>query len=264
MNSIYTPLDEIRPVLAARRNDRNLVSAVLGYLGDDQPQFVEALRDPFTHPSAILCRPLATPNVEMTLFTATARRLGFAAQVLEYPDRFVTANAEKRALWRISFDARPNERGLRDVTLFDPTEHQGKHLASIRTRTGLSLRAFHNGLVSAMGGAGVGSHDMSSWFSDLKERHADHYERFMSVFMFGAVWFEDFLFDDKRESAYLNGVVLPAAEALQRRFGLKPMVCNFVPQELSQSPKLLKYDSVHAGLINKLAGTSPVHARAVA
>lgn len=168
----------------------------------------------------------------MIYFCKKARTLGLSPVVLEYPDRFVGFNVEKKFLRVMPFIETVGLAATVTHKLFKRGSSEGRLICEIETATGELVIDFHHDLLQGHLSDPPTVIDQTIWFGSLKQFFFPHYSGFLSTFISHGVLFENFLMDDVRESRFLSQVIYPGFLEIVARFGLRPLVFRHLPMAI--------------------------------
>lgn len=229
--NLLTPHQEAISELTRRRADSDLVSRVESYLGNDVPEYFNP------EPVLYLARHLATPNFETLRFLHLAESIGIHVVLGEDTrDRFAPHNPLKKALGQLSVCLEIGQKGgvirerFQKMTVIDFNTYSGKRLDSVHTLWGERLPDFHTRLLKPYLRGHTTVIDDAEWI-DRNDRGdlLAHYKRFLALFVAHGVLFEDYWFEDKHESLFMEAILLPAAEFIAREFGVCPLITHLTP-----------------------------------
>ena len=226
LDHIFTEQSLALESLLRRREDSVLVRSVNQYLSGDIPQ-------PFisSRPIFYLARHLATPCFE-TLHAIELARGHNAILVIgqDSKSKFVSHNELKHALGRLSFVVGRDRNGNDIVTkkrVIDFSSAGGKALSSVQTLFGASLTAVHQALMSPFLTDDVKVFEECEWIDRWARNDIHHqYRRMLSFACVNAIMLEWFT---ETEHDFARQVILPAFNAIQNVFGVRPLVVRLVP-----------------------------------
>jgi hypothetical protein len=235
---MYSSWEDIVEERHRRRNDKSLAKALHAFWRHYLPPFLDLLGPD----AAILARPVATPNFETILFCENARERGLSPIVLEYPDKFVGFNIEKKFLREMHFAPSIESSAVATHFLFDRRPTEGKLIREILTNTGRSVIDDHHQFLRKRLCPPPQMIDDTSWFGALKQQYHPYYAGFLSVFLIHGVWFENFLLDDARETKFLSETIYPGFCEVCRLFGMRPLIFRHLPIESEGAVEWHYYD----------------------
>jgi hypothetical protein len=216
---IYTPVEAALAVLRQRRRDPELMKSVVEFLGGDIPDYL-LKADCF-----VLPRHIATPNNEALYVLEQARKHGALAVFSQDPkDKFTSVNNLKRRLARPEICAEtPARLSYRKIDIVDVPQYEGKRLHEVHCRDGRGLIDFHNSLFDRLPVRDFFLADDSGWI-DRNHRGdvANHYRRYLALFVTHGVLFEDFETADDAELR--ERTVHPLLAEFEVRWGLHPLI----------------------------------------
>jgi hypothetical protein len=223
--SIYTPLDVACEELHRRRADRALEQRIYEFLEGDVPDIFRE------YPVAVSTAHVATPNFALIEFRNHASKADLKAVVFEYlDDLFVSTNFDKVSLAKIRFRLGTDRWHSRKIIdLGGSAEKQP--LRELQTFWGEPLVEFHHRLLEQVL-PDVSAHDGSSWYARRGHQPSSRYPAVMALFIRHGILFENFL-TTGREREFTESVVLPAFQAVQERFGLRPLIVPIAVQNES-------------------------------
>jgi hypothetical protein len=237
MHGFYTPIDKVKEELERRLNNPDLKAKVQEYIDCDLPQPL------VKGPRAVLCRDLATPDLECLYFVKQARSLMLAPVVFEGVEgKFVTLATDKLGLVKLRFfdgydknkNIRYHYRKLIDIPAFD-----GKRFCDIPTLWHENLVECHHRLLQSHVDAGnLEIFDDLRWFKKETGRspHAfEYYKIFFSFFVCHGVQFENYITDES-EQTFFYEVIQPAYEFVTSIFGVPPLVVELAPRGGASNP----------------------------
>lgn len=211
---------------------------VARYLEDDIP---EPFRD---EPVLYLARHIATPNFETLRFLHLVEPLNMKTVISQDPrDKFVSNNQLKKALGKLPVltharikDGVYHEQFER-VSIVDFNTMNGKPFYEVQTLWGESLTDFHKSLFEKFARYPVHIVNDSEWI-DRQHRGnlLAHYKKFLALFVVHGVLFEDYALDDREEARFIRTVLRPAYAAVERHFGLRPLIAPLTPTSM-ESPE---------------------------
>lgn len=225
MKNLYTPLEEVKAILAARRNDTALLKRVEEFLG---PKLPEPL---IQGNKAVLVRCIASPDNEFFHFHDLAAKAGLDPLLIEYPeDKFVARNSDKYALCKLHFYKEGMERfeEAKKISLINFNTQEGKKFKDIITINGSSLVSFHHDLLQKSAGGTVEVFDFSDYFFSTRFQSEYYYLYYLGLFLCHGVLFENMLMSEEEREFTLTKVV-PSFEKLESMFGIRPLIVPVTP-----------------------------------
>lgn len=220
--NIYTSADEAGKIIRARWADENLRKKVEEQLKNDFP---DILRD---GNCGMIWRQIGTPDREFERFLHLCKIATLEPVCFEYVnDKFVARNFTKFQLVSLAFEEgvnKHNETIIRRKKIIDFAGSEMKKMSELVTLWGENLVEFHHQFLLAMfpeiRGRVV---DLSDWIARIGGSPDKYYYSILSLALCHTVIFDDFdLLED--ENAFINEIVLPAFNALERDYGLKPVI----------------------------------------
>ncbi|NVN91194.1 MAG: hypothetical protein HXX11_11405 [Desulfuromonadales bacterium] len=226
MDDVHSSLNEARTEIHRRWNDAALKRSVEEMLG------VHLWPEMKGQPRGVLWRCLPSPDNGFTFFVQASQWMGLKAFLPEYiEDMFVHFNAEKKSLGRLSLSMPDGTMVTCDIVDFHAS--QGKPMTEVVLKTGESLVGFHHRLLDRSGYP-VMRRDLSDWWISLKPAR-NYYHYYLAHFIAHGVLFDVFeQEEDHRENVFLQEVVLPNIEKVEREFGKKPLIVRHYPPEQTE------------------------------
>lgn len=223
MQDLYTNLDEAKIQIQKRWNNDVLKNRVQEYLKKDLPE--KFLNGPY----AVLFRNIASPDLEFMYFLKIAKEHNLKPLVLEYTkDKFSTRNADKICLTKLAIFEKRDKNGNAIVQykkIVDMKGSDNKRFDEIETVDGRNLVQLHHELVQKMALHQIDIIDISDWISRNGGSAKEYYMSFFAFFIAHGVLFENFVTDES-EAQFERDVVLPAFDAVQSFFGLRPLIVS--------------------------------------
>ncbi len=237
IQGMYSSFDEILSELKARRGDKILRKKVSDFLGAHGFPYHK------DHHRAFFSRSIMTPNFELAYFMDLARDLGLDPMLLEYPDKLVGKNPAKYRLCKLQFHDDDNRRKLGDgIKVADMASQEGMRVTDVRTVTGEPLVDLHHRLLykhfPELNGKLV---DFFDWFNASRGKEEEYYLCYLALFVCDGVLFENFLHEDKEETAFVLDRILPSFNKACEIFGVKPLIFPLLPIEHERSNDWLAY-----------------------
>jgi len=225
--ALYTPLTEAVEELERRRNNTDLRARIDNFHHSCFPTFMSA------EPVGLLNRSIMTPNHEFDRFLSLLAGTKLVPLLVEFhQDVLVTYNPDKYRLGRQAFAITPDiARGMRVV---DWKSFEGKpppRISDVRTRNGLRLVDYHHALLeTAYPGSEKHLVDFSSWFMEAR-RGEFYYLRYLALFIYHGILFENFVVKDESELRFTLEKVVPSFKKAVELFGVRPLIVPILPAE---------------------------------
>lgn len=231
VQKIYTPLSVAKEEIWKRWGNKELRKNVSEFLGIKAERFFKE------SPVACLGRNIVSPTMEFSYFLELAKEIDLEPLVIEHvKDKFVTENPDKYYLAKLYFynkNGRKNDRNIDAdfINAIDFNKYQGEKICNINTMWGENLVDFQHRI----------SHDLfpNYWrksidiseILDLNHKGLSQcYDKYLALFIFGGVLFENFLLS-KNIKDFTHRVVVPAFAKLEKLFGIKPLIVPLSPIE---------------------------------
>ncbi|MFA7209124.1 MAG: hypothetical protein WC120_02455 [Parcubacteria group bacterium] len=223
-DGIYVSLDEAREELKKRWADVELRKRIEEELGD---KFLPPFKD---MPRAVLNRQVASPDNGFVFLYQCAKYVG--AEPLaweESEDIFVSFNEEKKGLGRLRVTLENGEKATVDVMDFHTNEK--KKLNECVLKNGEKLVDFHHNLCK-ISGYEMEIYDNPEWRKKVQDVSGYYYYTMLHLIAHG-ILFETFSFDDreKGEAGFVEKIVLPNIERVEKEFGLRPLIVRLYPED---------------------------------
>lgn len=235
---MYTAPENVLDILHERRKNLELIQKIEKYLG--------TIPETLQHdPKAILARAVATPNLESERFIETAERMRLKPAWMEFSaDKFTSANPDKKALGKLTFDLGRGRNGgkiIRSEKVVNFNAWDGKPFRDIKTLSGEGLVDFHHRLlsVSALNERATRS-DVSSWLADHGGSALKYYVPYLTLFVAHGALCEVFSREGK-EADFTQIIILPALEQIKDMFGFKPIIVAHLSPEAAHDPSWTHY-----------------------
>ena len=251
---LYTPIEVAVGELLARRH----ATASL----PTDPLAVYLHSDRF----AVIFRQVASPNFELERFAALAQATQLTPLVLEYyGDRFLTRNTLKCALAKLRFSRGYMTNDARRIPALAVTSlasSDNHAFRDIRTYWGQPLVSFHHELLGSVPAlASIRTLDITDWLQARGPDAAHNYTSFFSLFVNGAILFEDFLLTPQ-EQIFTTEIVIPAFEMVFSNSGARPLICRIDPTDDAGSSSWFHYPlELLPRVINRFSNTHLKHKR---
>ncbi len=226
-DEFYSSYSEVVEQLYIRKTDEQLKLKVLDYLGDDFPIFLNTEKQ-----HGVLVRAIQTPNYEHWYVFDVMQELHLDKVFCNYTrGKLVMKNSEKYHLVKMCFVDGFNSN--KDIivskkNIVNINESEGKILSDIYVKQGLSLVDFHKGLFEDLG-FDVNFFDISQWFDHVRVDKDGYYAKFLALFLFHGVLFDNFLLGDLDEQKFFEEKVWPSFNFIKEKFGIKPLVLPALP-----------------------------------
>jgi hypothetical protein len=222
---IHLSLDTARETLNRRWRDADLRQAVEEELGGN---FMSQFK---TRPRAVSFRQLASPDNGFMFFIQAANYIGAMPLVLEYhEDMFTHLNEEKKGLGRLHVTTENRAKARFDIMDFHANEK--KSLGACTLKGGERLVDFHHRLFD-LSGHKVELLDNSAWFKGHGKPKDFYHDLFLHYIAHGVAL--ESLFDETPSGvAFLEEIVVPVIEKIERGYGLKPLVVRQYPTEQTE------------------------------
>jgi hypothetical protein len=82
----------------------------------------------------------------------------------------------------------------------------------------------------------------SDWISrNYRGDLIEHYKRALALIIPNGILFE---FYEEADAMFVRNILKPALEAVEKEFGIKPLICNLVPEKLENVRNWNSYPSV--------------------
>lgn len=236
---IYTPLDVALRELQVRRNNVELKRKVEKYLGKSIPEPL------LLEPKVVLARQVTTPNFEIIRFLNVPDSTGLKPLFFEYhEDRLIYKNPSKYRLVRLAFHEGIGKNGgpKRDhVNIIDFDKFHGSTFSATSTLLGKSLVNFHHDLFKKRFPLYANSlFDASSWYKKHGQSPLKYYPKFLALFIYHGILFENFMLDQK-EFEFTKNIFLPAFLEIQEYFGVRPLIVALEPTGIEDDEFWLSY-----------------------
>lgn len=227
LRDIYTPLSVAKKEIRRRWNDKELRKKVDDFLGVKIEDFFKE------GPVACLGRNIASPTLEFNYFLELAKEISLRPLVIEHvKDKFVAKNSDKYHLAKLYFyDGDGKKRGSRvdAINAIDFNKFQGKKINSIHTSWGENFVDFHHRILKCQ----FPSHcketvDISDILDLSRKGLSKCYDKYLAIFIYGGVLFENFLLSKDLED-FTHKIVVPSFTKLEKKFGVRPLIVPLSP-----------------------------------
>lgn len=227
IEELYTPIEEAKKEIQRRWADKDLEKKVTKFLKGNIP-------DVFLHePRAVSTTHVATPNWALLEFRKEAQEIGLKPIIFEYlEDTFITTNFDKASLARMVFYHGRDDHGDMMTTgrpIIDLTgKEEKKRIIDIKTLWDHNLVDFHHEIFMSYC-PGVDVADGSSFYKAMGHCAKEYYPYILALYIRNGVLFENYI-ANKHEQKFLDEVLFPAFEIIEKEFGLKPLIVTIAPQ----------------------------------
>ncbi len=227
VEEIYTPIGVAREEIKRRWNDKELRQRIEKISGKDLPDVFKK------EPRAIFFRAVLTPNFETSYFydlTDLVELKPICAEL--YVDKFCTMNKDKVRLGKLVFLHKSHKNCCDIITKriainFDESEK--KPFTEIKTLNNKDFIEFHHHLYKKQYKEIMDIFDASSLKKE-GDSVREVYEKIFSICLTNGVLFENFIAkDNEHEKKFVEEVVLPAYNAVVKKFDLKPLIVPLLP-----------------------------------
>jgi hypothetical protein len=252
LSTIYTPFNRLKNEIQARWSNQELKSRVTSFLGNGFEQIIG------TEPCAVICRSIATPNLELDRYLRLSKSLELRPVILEYHDKFVAKNAEKYHLCKLTFFDRRKDGSLmpsKSYKVINFNTQEGKKIDQVRTLWGESIVDFHHDILIKKYSHLQGNiSDITDWFNQNRYLTKYYYLHFLSMFIRNAVLFDNFLVEDPEECSFFLQKVLPSFRKAEQMYGYKPLIYPALPQKRASEKYWYSYPTgIRKSIIYKMA-----------
>lgn len=226
MIDIYTPIEAVKEQGQKRWGDEALKKEVA--------QFVRQVPAPMlAQPRAWLGRYIASPDHELFQFLRRSQEAGLKPLIIEaLDDNFYRHNVDKMCLAQMGFLDKDGGEPLK-TKIIDVKRSHMKPFSSLKTSWGQDFIEFHHQLFFKHI-HNVERYAASPWFNLQGHNAKEYYPPLLALFICYGVMFEDFITNEDEERFAVE-VVYPAFEAIQSRFGMRPLIARiYSDEELSQ------------------------------
>nr|HRZ30544.1 hypothetical protein [Candidatus Paceibacterota bacterium] len=260
IEDLYTPLEEAREEIKRRWADKDLEKKVTEFLKGKIPEAF------LSEPRAVSTTHVATPNWALLEFRNRAQELGLKPLVFEYlEDIFITTNFDKASLARMVFYHGRDDHGDMMTTSRQAIDLTGKEekkkLKEIKTLWGEDFVGFHHKIFDSYC-LGVEIADGSSFYHEMGQYSKKYYPYILALYIRNGVLFENYI-ANKHEQKFLDEVLFPAFELVQKEFGLKPLIVTIAPQNEADNKYWWCYPEFIKNLIPKKVKTDGIEDREI-
>ncbi len=226
-----------------RQQDPSVQLRIEKFLRGDIPEYFK------NGPILYLARHINTPNFETIRFMYLMKHLGMNAVVShDSRGKFAPHNHIKRALGKLHVCTRLSQENgslhehYQNFTIIDFNSAAGKPFSDITTVWGEGLIDFHTRLFTELGLDHVESPDDAAWI----DRHhrtnlLEHYKELLSLFVVHGIFFENYNMEDKQERLFVQRILRPACEWVEKEFGYKPLIVPIFPTTLESCQFWISY-----------------------
>lgn len=237
LESLYTPLQDARTILAERRSQRESdldTIDTVEWIAQELPNHSDGY--------AFLCRWIATPNFETLRFLELARGSKLLPVIEEYyGDKFHDKNPLKKALTCLRFVSSAFE--VSSVMQITEATIHNISIGQITTIEGGSLVNFHRSLFNkALESAEMPFvYECTPQYKRISGCVHKYYRSLFKMCIKRGILFEDFL-PDHGEGEFTRRVVFPAFRNVCYETGLKPLVVRLCPRDNADAPLWYSYN----------------------
>lgn len=232
VDDIYTPLEEAKEEIWKRWKDIKLRKKMEKYVGK---KFFKLFFNKKC-PLAIIGRNIASPNNELLYFIEKANKLGLRPLCFEYlDDKFVGQNSDKYYLANIYFFEGKGRNGGNKISTFkliDVCKEDGKIFRDIKTLSGGSFVSFHHDFLDRLK-TKCKRFDGSSWLHENGAVAKKYYYKYLALFAYFGILFEDFV-TNKSEKKFLENIVIPHFKKVTKDLGVKPLIVELIGSSQSK------------------------------
>lgn len=249
---VYTSLGSAITAFDERQSDKQLADYLEKELRLSVPAALTKGK------TAVLARPIASPNYEMRRFVSIVEAIeGFCPVVWEYLDsKFTPQNDCKYYLARMPFYFGHGKKGglkLNYLNIIDIDGHNGKKISEIKTHCGKHFKDFHHEILDHTYKDKkiiVNAFDASSWYDAFGSKACVYYKHYLALFLKDAILFENFMLDVK-EVEFTREIFLPAFLELVEETGKKPLIVALEPTETEGDNFWMSYPGEIMELVQK-------------
>lgn len=239
-NNLYTPIVEAVELLIARQKDIDLSGKVLDFQNNSIPAPLSV-----DGQYGVLFRNICTPDCETEKFIEKCSSAGLVPVFFEYlDDLFVANNEDKHALCKLFFylnTANNGEINMYSIKIADFNKIEKQKISNICTNWGEKLHDFHHRIFKYYFPEDYENiYDLSEWLHLKGARASDYYDDFFALFIRHAILFDNFR-SSGEESGFVDKVVMPCFEIIQKKFGIKPLIVSLQEIEDEDNPKWWGY-----------------------
>ncbi len=244
----YSSYAEISRELDERKNDEELKFKILDYLGDDFPIF---LNNNLQHGLFVRC--IQTPNYEHWHVKDMMEDFNLHTMFCNYTaGKLVMKNSENYHLVKMCFIEGVNSKKeliFSKKNIVNINENEGKRLKDIFVKPNLNLIEFHQSLFEELGHE-ANFFDIAQWFDNARLSEDGYYAKFLALFIYHGVLFDNFLLADTEEQKFFMEKVWPSFEFIKNKFGVKPLILPILPIKDENNKLSLFYNSEIKNIIN--------------
>lgn len=246
--------------LKRRQNDPALRKKIEEYLSGDIPNYFN------DGPILCLSRHIVTPNFETLRFIHLMRQ--FEMKVVVTQDSkgiFVPMNHIKKALCKLPISQRLTQKGntlhehYKNLTIVDFNAADGKPFSYIETIWGEKLIDFHKRLFSELGIETIEIPDDAEWIDrHHRDNLLEHYKHLLSLFVVHGVFFENYDMKDPHERYFVQKILRPAFEFVEKHFGYRPLIVQAFPTTFESNRFWISYPPKVLDVVRKSLGSRVV------
>jgi hypothetical protein len=221
---IHISHDEAREELKKRWNNAELKSAIEKELrGNFWPEFK-------SRPRGLLWKNILSPDNGFMFFFQCCGYINVKPVAFEFlGDLYMSFNEEKKGLGQIRVELENGDKAT--INIMDLHRWNKKKLSEIIIKNGESLVDFHRNLLK-YSGYEIEIRDNTEW-THKNGKPADWYYFYLLHFVAHGVLFESFSAESDRE--FLDSVVYPTVEKIEKIFGSRPLIVSLYPDPNDQS-----------------------------
>lgn len=228
---LFRSLRDAQDELVKRRQDGALENATHALLSRHGAFMLKH----FIEPRAVLFRQIATPTHETLRFLRYAKQIKLEPLILEYyGDKFVSArNRYKRSLGKLPIYQHVSANGevaVKYHTILDFPAVEGRPFYSVKCKHGEPLISYHHRILNQVTQLPIESScvDATPWFGRIGLAAEKYYEEVFTLFIRDGILFENY-FVTPAERPFIESVIIPAYNAVSRRFGMSPLIVRLLP-----------------------------------
>jgi hypothetical protein len=223
---IHLSHDEARAELKKRWENVELRKAIEEELGEN---FWKEFKD---SPRGLLWKNILSPDNGFMFFYQCCNYIGIKPIAFEFlGDMYMSFNEEKKGLGQLCVELENGKKAK--VNIMDLHKWNKKKLSEVIVKKGETLVEFHRNLLK-FSGYEIELRDNTMW-TQKNGKPGDWYYFYLLHFVAHGVLFESFSSDDDKD--FLDSVVYPAVEKIEKKFGLRPIVVSLYPDPNEQSEK---------------------------
>lgn len=227
LRCIYTPAEEAKAEIWKRWNDEYLKKKVAEYLGGDIP---EPLR---SGPKAVLARSVISPSEDLVQFLKVAESIELEPIFFEHrDDKFTSSNEDKYFLGKMRFFEGFGKHGgkkIYSLKIIDFDRYDGRDISSMKTIWKENFLEFHHRILDETMGRRLSSQifNISPWVKRNGVIATKFYPYYLALFLCYGVLSEIFFLH--KEQSFINEVLLPSLDIVDREFSMKPIIMSMFP-----------------------------------